>query len=273
MNYVVTGAFGFIGQNLIRTLRKEVGTRIYIPKGNINKEISFSVKLPKKIHYVYHLAAETNTRDVSGFDTYINNLTGFIKILEFSLKNKSKLIYATSSAVYGVGNSSRLIPYAHSKLLTELIGTQYINKLSIVGLRFFNVYGPNEEHKKNMASMITQWARQIKRGERPVAFGKEKALRDHIYVKDLVKALICAKSVDNGIYDAGSGTVTNFNDILKFVQKSLGTKLKPIWIKNPYKGEYQMYTKADLNWGFKPDYTVEEGIKDYLSTYPNLKHD
>ena len=119
-----------------------------------------------------------------------------------------------------------------------------------------------------MASVIAQWALQIQKGQRPKAFDSErKSKRDHIYVKDTVRAFMQAIKLKNGIYDVGTGKPRTYDDVLAAVRKTLGTNLKPIYIKNPYKGAYQRYTKANVSWGFKADYSLEQGVEDYLTRH------
>jgi ADP-L-glycero-D-manno-heptose 6-epimerase len=209
------------------------------------------------------LAAISSTRD-DPIVTLKNNLCGFLNIIDFALKGKkkTKLIYASSAAVYG---KYKKTAYAISKITGDEIAEYFFDKMPIVGIRPFNVFGPNEIQKGWMASMITQWTLQIKNGQRPKAFGSErKSKRDHIYVKDGVKAFIQAIKLKNGIYDMGTGKPRTYDDVLNAVQKALGTNIKPTYIKNPFKSAYQRFTKADVSWGFKADYTLEQGVKDYL---------
>lgn len=254
----ITGGKGFIGLNLAKELRKDPQNRVVV----YNKDICEKIKIKNNFDIIYHLAANTDTRFPDDINMYRNNISGFLNILDFALKGKSKLIYASSAAIYG---DYQKTAYANSKELIDEIAKFFFNRLQIVGLRFFNVYGPHEMQKGRMASMVTNWALQIKAGKRPVVFKEEcKSKRDFIYVKDIVKALKTAVKAKNGIYDAGTGNPRTFDDVLENVQKNLETKKEPVYISNPYKGRYQRFTKAKLGWGFKPDYTLEQGIKDYL---------
>lgn len=254
----VTGGKGFIGLNLIKELKKNPKNRVVI----YNKDVCQKIRMKNNFDIIFHLAANTDTRYPSDVEMYRNNIIGFLNVLDFALKGKSKLIYASTAAMYG---DYKKTAYAESKIIGDEISKHFSDKLPIVGLRFFNVFGPYEKKKGKMASMITQWALQIKKGQRPIAFGHETAKRDHIYVKDVVRALKLAIKKENGIYDVGTGRAVSFDTVLETVQKVLGTNLKPICIKNPYQGAYQKYTRAKLNWGFKPKYTLEQGIRDYLT--------
>lgn len=259
MKYFITGAKGFIGSNLAKELKKDPKNKVLL----YNKDLCRPVKIKNDFDVIFHLAAISSTRD-DPIITLKNNILSFLNIIEFALKRKkTKLIYASSAAVYG---GYKKTAYALSKIVGDEIAEYFFDKMPIVGLRPFNVFGPNEVQKGNMASIIAQWTIQIKNGKRPVAFGDERrSKRDHIYVKDAVKAFKQAIRLKNGIYDVGTGTPRTYEDVLKAVQEALGTNLKPVFIKNPYKGAYQKYTKADVGWGFKADYTLEEGIKNYLT--------
>jgi ADP-L-glycero-D-manno-heptose 6-epimerase len=261
MKYFITGAKGFIGSNLAEELKKNPKNKVVI----YNRDLCRRIGMKNDFDVIFHLAAISSTRD-DAITTLKNNLFSFLNIIDFALKGKkTKLVYASSAAVYG---KYKKTAYAVSKITGDEIAQYFFDKMPIVGLRPFNVFGPNEIQKGYMASMITQWTLQIKGGMRPKAFGGERqSKRDHIYVKDAVKAFIQAIKLENGIYDVGTGKPRTYDDVLKAVQKTLGTNLKPVYIKNPYKGAYQRYTKADVGWGFKPDYTLEQGVKDYLTQH------
>ena len=261
MKFLVTGGKGFIGSNLVKELRKNPKNKVVVYDKVDGKDVCQKFRIKNDFDVIYHLAAISSTRD-DALTTLKNNIFGFLNVIDFALKGRSKLIYASSAAVYGKYQKTA---YAVSKIVGDEIAQYFFDKMPIVGLRPFNVFGPNEIQKGYMASMITQWTLQIKKGKRPKAFGGErKSKRDHIYVKDAVKAFIQAIGLKNGIYDVGTGKPRTYDDVLQAVQKTLGTNLKPIFIKNPYKGAYQRYTKAYVGWGFKADYTLERGVKDYL---------
>ncbi len=275
MKFFITGGKGFIGSNLAKELRKNPKNKVVVYDKVDGKDICQKIRRKNDFDVIFHLAAISDPRHSDDVETFKNNILAFLNILEFALKGKSKLIYASSAAVYGLSNAAasgkyektkyKKTAYAVSKIINDEIARYFFDKLPIVGLRPFNVFGPNEIQKGHIASMITQWTLQIKNGKRPKAFGSErKSRRDHIYVKDAVKAFIQAIDLKNGVYDVGTGKPRTYDDVLKAVQKTLGTNLKPIFIKNPYKGAYQRYSKADVSWGFKTDYTLEKGVKDYL---------
>jgi len=255
---MITGAFGFIGRNLVKELKKDSQNSLVL----WGKDVCETIAIKNNFDVIYHLAANTDTRFPNDVEMYRNNILGFLSVLDFALKGKSKLIYASSASQFG---NYKKTAYAESKILIDRIAEHFFDKLPMVGLRFFNVFGSGEKEKGKMSSMVTQWTEQLKAEKRPRAFLEErKTKRDHIYVKDVIKALRVAVEVRSGIYDVGSGKPATFDRVLNLVQKYLGTERKPIYIHNPYKEHYQKGTKANLNWDFEPDYSLEEGIKDYL---------
>jgi len=261
----ITGGFGFIGSNLVKALQDKYELVVW------DKELSKGIDIKNDFDYIYHLAANSDSRFPDDVEMYENNIVAFLEVLKFAVKGKAKLIYTSSAAVYGSRREKIINAYAHSKILIDEIVKQFIKthpRLKIVGLRPFNCYGPGELMKGRNASVITQWREQILKGERPKIF-KGKYKRDFIYIKDVVKGLKQAMRLKNGIYDLGTGVATDFRDVLRIVIKVLGVKVKPKFIKNPYSETYQEYTKADLNWGFKPDFTLEQGIRDYFENETN----
>jgi ADP-L-glycero-D-manno-heptose 6-epimerase len=264
MKIILTGQNGFIGSNFRNKILLD-------PKNSIitkESDLKYGALFPKA-DFFYHLASNTNTLEPDNYKMFENNLLSFLNVLRYCVDTQTKLIWASSSAVYGNGDGP-LNAYAESKYIMERLVEYFRFKVPIVGLRFFNVYGPGEIQKGKMASMITQWAIQIKNGQRPRIF-KEKpdeiVRRDHIYVKDIIKALEIAKDLEPGLYDVGSGTTATFAEVLDLVQKSLGSDKKPELIKNNNRNTYQTLTQANLNWDFKPDYSLEKGIEDYLCKY------
>jgi ADP-L-glycero-D-manno-heptose 6-epimerase len=146
----------------------------------------------------------------------------------------------------------------------------------IVGLRYFNVYGPREAHKGVPASMVYHLSRQMKSGERPRIFKHGEQQRDFVYVQDIVEGSIRARAAkESGIYNLGSGHARSFNELIDVLNHSLGTDFKPEYIENPH-AHYQNYTQADLtqvrnNLGYEPRYPLETGVADYMKwLYPEM---
>jgi ADP-L-glycero-D-manno-heptose 6-epimerase len=147
----------------------------------------------------------------------------------------------------------------------------YFDKMHIVGLRYFNVFGPREAFKGRPASMIYHLARQMKDGKRPRIFKMGEQKRDHIYVKDVVNATIMAASdsAKSGVYNVGTGIGTSFNELVRVLNEVLGTDLMPEYFDNPYDDEtYQSDTQADMSnafegLGFKAEYSIKDGVSEY----------
>jgi ADP-L-glycero-D-manno-heptose 6-epimerase len=144
-------------------------------------------------------------------------------------------------------------------------------KISIVGLRYFNVYGPREFFKEKTSSMVIQFGHQLLKGKNPRLFeGSDKIVRDFIFIEDIIQANVLAMHPKkSGIYNVGTGNARSFQDMVDILQKELGSDLACEYIPNPYVGRYQFHTEANIEstkegLGYAPRYSFEEGIKAYL---------
>jgi ADP-L-glycero-D-manno-heptose 6-epimerase len=197
------------------------------------------------------------------------------------LEWEAKVIYASSAGVYGnseppMVEDRGLEPeniYGFSKLMMDRIASDYMRRypeMRIVGFRYFNVYGPREAYKGKTASMIYQLAVKMMRGERPRIFKWGEQKRDFVYIKDVVKANLLALEKDvSGIFNIATGRARSFNEIIEILNRELGTNLETEYFDCPY-DFYQEYTEADISkarreLGYEPEYSLEEGIKDYLT--------
>jgi ADP-L-glycero-D-manno-heptose 6-epimerase len=139
----------------------------------------------------------------------------------------------------------------------------------IIGLRYFNVYGPREAHKGSPASMIYHLSKQMKAGQRPRIFKHGEQKRDFVYVKDAVEGSIRALDAQtSGIYNLGSGQALSFNELVDVLNKCLATNFQPDYIDNPH-AHYQNFTQADLTkvrsaLGYEPRFPLEDGVRDYM---------
>ena len=139
----------------------------------------------------------------------------------------------------------------------------------IVGLRYFNVYGPRETHKKAAASMIYQLYLQMKAGKRPRVFKHGEQKRDFVYVKDVVRMTISALNAPkSGVYNCGSGVSFSFNEVIAALNDNLGTHLETEYFENPY-SFYQPHTEADMTLArndlkYEPEFPPAKGIADYV---------
>ena len=148
--------------------------------------------------------------------------------------------------------------------------------MTIVGLRYFNVYGPREYYKAKTSSMVIQLGHQILDGKAPRLFkGSDQILRDFINIEDVVQANIKAcEPQTNGTYNVGTGVPRSFQDVADILQKELNVNLGTDYITNPY-NSYQMHTQADIstsqaNLGFEPVISLEAGIKAYIPYIKSL---
>ena len=252
--------------------------------GNINNTDDLSLLSDYKFDFIFHHAAISDTRVYDQEIIMKTNVNSFYDLLAIAKKDQSILVYASSAATYGslpspqtVGKESPENPYGYSKYVMDQIAIRYAMEnpdLTIVGLRFFNVYGPREYYKANTSSMIIQLGHQILDGNAPRLFENSSQIsRDFIYIDDVVQANIKACSPKrNGTYNVGTGIPRSFQEITDILQKEFKTELGTEYFPNPYSG-YQMHTQADItttqaSLGFEPKVSLEQGIKSYI---PEIK--
>jgi len=300
-NILITGGAGFIGSNLALKLQKDYPNSKILILDDFSSANFKNLKGFKGIVYscdvstdefffkvedfkpdiIFHLASITDTTVTDQEYMMRRNVDGFKNILEFAYDNESIVVYASSASVYG--NVKEHVPlkedrekspenvYAFSKYIMDNLAQEFSDKtgLKIVGVRYFNVYGPREAHKGKFASMIYQLYLQMKQGNRPRIFKWGEQKRDFVYIKDAVDAtILAAKAPKSTVYNVGSGEATSFNDVIKYLNQALGTNLEPEYFDCPY-DFYQEYTQADMTkikeeLGFVPRYSIQRGIKEYV---------
>ena len=217
-----------------------------------------------------------------------DNVESFRRILNFARPTKTRIVFASSASTYGPATeasveSNGAAPaniYAFSKTIMDNIAmreTAASPEWVIIGLRYFNVYGPREAHKGVPASMVYHLSRQMKAGQRPRIFKHGDQKRDFVYVKDIVEGSILAlEAGGSGIYNLGCGQARSFNDLVDILNKCLGTNFEPDYIDNPH-AHYQNFTEADLSkvrsaLGYAPQFPLEDGVRDYVKwLYPEEK--
>lgn len=313
---VVTGAAGFIGSCLV-SLLNQLGYKnlILVDKFDIaSKEPNlegkqYSAKIDRDgffnwltlerptIHFVFHLGARTDTTE---FDYTIHqhlNVEYSQQLWNYCTINNIPMVYASSAATYGDGKLGYsdtncdliellkpLNPYGVSKNeFDKWVQHQEDHPPFWAGLKFFNVYGPNEYHKARMASVIFHSFNQIQENGKVKLFRSHKEgykdgeqLRDFIYVKDVVA--VCIWLMDNqpapGIYNLGTGKARTFNDLVKatFAGMEKSPVIEYIDMPEDIQDKYQYFTEATMDKlkavGYQqPFHSLEEGVGDYVRQY------
>ncbi len=312
---VVTGAAGFIGSCLVSRLNKEGLDNIVVVddfskhekdqnlKGkNISEFVERSnfeawlANHTSDIEIIYHIGARTDTTefDKNIFDEL--NLSYTKMVWDFCTKNQVPLVYASSAATYGLGefgyednheiipSLKPLNPYGDSKNDFDIWALKEDKTPPFwAGLKFFNVYGPNEYHKGRMASVIFHTFNQIKeKGEMKLFrshnpnYSDGGQLRDFVYVKDVVEVCLYLKnqSPKSGIYNLGSGKARTFLDLVTNTFEALDKEPKISFIDTPadIRDKYQYFTEANMRKLIESGYSIpfhslEEGVHDYVTNY------
>jgi ADP-L-glycero-D-manno-heptose 6-epimerase len=254
--------------------------------GDINDKILLNQLAQNyKFDYIFHEAAISDTTALEQDLMIQTNVNAFKDLLEIAVSHGANMIYASSGATYGdaaspqrVGREAPQNVYGFSKLMMDHLAGQYAQKydhISIVGLRYFNVYGPREFFKNKTSSMVVQFGHQLLSGKNPKLFeNSNQILRDFIYIEDIVQAnILSMHPKENGVFNVGTGKARSFQSMVDILQNELGTSFACEYIPNPYVGRYQFHTEADIEstkdiLGYEPRFTFEEGISAYV---PEIK--
>lgn len=312
---VITGAAGFIGSYMTGYLNRlgfeklilvddfspaakqpNLANKKYLHLADREQFFDWQHKYPGTINYVFHLGARTDTTEMDYAVHKKWNLDYSKRIWTLCTENKIPLVYASSAATYGAGELGYsdkhdvvtklrpLNPYGLSKNEFDVwaLGQQQMPPFW-AGVKFFNVFGPNEYHKGRMASVIFHAFNQIKtKGEVKLFrshnpdYKDGEQIRDFIYVKDVVNICywLMQHQPSNGLYNAGTGKARTFNDLVKAIFSTLHLPVKIEYIDTPIdiRDKYQYFTEADmhklLSAGYHERfYSLEEGVTEYVSDY------
>lgn len=322
---IITGAAGFIGSVLVHQFNQQGITDLllvdHLEDGDkwLNlRDLKFAGiiypdelwdhpiwKTPKKIQGVFHMGAISATTETDMDLLYDNNTLYTNLLFETCAKKKVPLVYASSAATYGDGelgykddhdSLSGLKPlnkYGWSKQLSdEWVLGQKSTPPCWFGVKFFNVFGPNEYHKGKMSSVVYHGFKQIKENGEVKLFKSHRKgysdggqKRDFVYVKDVCRAMVELMEAGrknpklSGIYNLGTGKARTFADLAKATFAGLGKKPKIQYIDMPenLRSQYQYFTQADMGKLKKalPKFkfmALEEAVKDYVKNHLNKPH-
>ena len=310
---VVTGAAGFIGSCTVSKLNREgINDIITVDVLRENdkwqnlRHLSFFDYLDRndlfnylnkssKVEAIIHIGACSATTEKNAAYLMENNYRYTLRLAEFSLLKNIRFIYASSAATYGAGEMGyeddetqieKLMPlnmYGYSKQLFDLKAKREGWLGKIAGLKFFNVYGPNEYHKGEMSSVIFKAFNQVNESGKVRLFKSHRPdykdgeqLRDFVYIKDVLKVIwfLLNNNAVNGLFNVGSGKARTFKDLVTATFNAMKKPLNIEYIDMPaaIRDRYQYFTEAPMGklkktgFDFQPT-NLEDGIKDYVQNY------
>jgi ADP-L-glycero-D-manno-heptose 6-epimerase len=314
---LVTGGAGFIGSALIWALNRRSLDNIlvcdelatdekwrnlvplrfddYLPASDLRELVANESPLLNEVRAVFHLGACSVTTELDLGYLMRNNYQFTRDLAEWAAKRRLRFVYASSAATYGDGSAgmnddeaqlNRLRPlngYAFSKHRFDMYAKKRGLLDSLVGLKYFNVFGPNEGHKKEMRSLVLKAFEQVQhigkiqlfKSYRPeYAHGEQR--RDFLYVKDAVEMTLslAINASARGLFNLGAGRARSWNELASTVFAALKKPVEIEFIEMPeaLRGKYQYFTEANIeklrSTGYTgPDFTLEQGVTDYLQNY------
>ncbi|WP_120945036.1 MULTISPECIES: ADP-glyceromanno-heptose 6-epimerase [Helicobacter] len=230
--------------------------------------------------YLFHQAAISDTTNINQSLILRTNYQAFLDLLEIAKSKNARVIYASSAGVYGNTPAPNVVGqgqepenvYGFSKLCMDrhVLSGRCGLGAPIVGLRYFNVYGPGEFYKHKSASMILQLGLQALKHQEVKLFEFGEQQRDFVYIEDVIQANVKAMcALTSGVYNVGYGNSHSYNEVVHLLQQELG-HFKVRYIKNPY-AFFQAHTCADISTtkqilDYQPAYNLQTGIKAYIPT-------
>tara|TARA_B110000263_G_scaffold130331_1_gene113331 strand:- start:877 stop:1782 length:906 start_codon:yes stop_codon:yes gene_type:complete len=301
MKFAVTGGAGFVGNNIVRLLILEGHSVVVIDnlhtgkKENLEgilqkiqfhevdiRDFDVMESILKDVDGIFHEAAltivqESFDKEKEYFDVNVNGTENIFKIAQ---KFKKKVVYASSSSIYG--NTEKIPieenfqrkpinPYGQTKLEDEFLAEKYTNEgLKVIGLRYFNIFGKGQTG--SYAGVITQFIRKLNNKQSPIIFGDGSQIRDFIHVSDIAKANLSAmlSETNSGFFNIGTGKGTKIIDLAKIMIKIFNEQFEPVF-QNSLEGDV-MISQADmtlanekLNWKSKIE--LEKGLEKMIRSY------
>jgi ADP-L-glycero-D-manno-heptose 6-epimerase len=314
---LVTGGAGFIGSALIWGLNRLGHNDIlvsdqlgedekwrnlaplafddYISSAELNKYVEAGSPALKEIRWVFHLGACSATTELDAGYLMENNYRYTRSLCDWALHRNARFVYASSAATYGDGANGMMDDEAHIESLRPLNAYGYSKQIfdrhakqrslfsKIVGLKYFNVYGPNEWHKGDMRSLVNKAYDQVLETGKIHLFKSYKPMfkdgeqkRDFLYVKDAVDMTLhlAATRTANGLFNVGSGAARTWVDLANAVFAALSRPVQIEFIEMPevIREKYQYFTQANIEkikaTGYKgPSFTLEQAVTDYVQNY------
>ena len=295
MKFAVTGGAGFVGSNIVKLLVKENHDVLVIDNMHTGKKENLQEVFDKIEFYELDIRnipeLENKIKDVDGIfheaaltivqesflmeeEYYDVNVKGTENIFKIAEKYGIKVVFASSSSVYGntekipiIENNERnpINPYGKTKLEDEFLAEKYSDKgVSIIGLRYFNIFGKGQTG--SYAGVITKFVNQLKEKKSPIIFGNGSQIRDFIFVEDIAQANLSAmlSKINSGFFNIGTGKTTTILQLAKLLIKLYNLEIFPEF-SNPLDGDVQKSqanikkSQELLNWTYKIE--IEEGLE------------